>query len=394
MSTRPLRVVQVIPDLRVGGAERVALTLANGFAEAGHAAMLVAIKGGGPQQQRVRTDLGVRLEILGIDRRSIRQPLGLWQDLRALKQRLCALLRDFQPDVVQTHIPEDDLLAGRCVRASGCGVHVPLIHSLQFHLHRPQLDLRQRMRMRLHGRCLRRAGQVVAVSRAVAQAVEQQLRIPADRIEVLHNGVDLRPYQDLPPTAAARTRLGLPTDQPLALGLGRLHAAKNFPLLVRASARVLAEQPQVRFAIVGEGDQRGRIETEIRRHGVEHAWTMLGQRDDVPLCLAAADVFVQSSDWEGFPVAVVEAMAAARPLVATDVAGVGEVVRDEENGLLVPKGGESRLAAAILRLIEETDLAQRCGAAARELAWGHYNLSAYIRRAEALFRRVLTETHA
>lgn len=390
---RPLKVMQVIPDLRVGGAERVAVTLCNGLAEAGHAVTLLAIRGSGPQEEGLRKDLGVNLHVLGIQRASVKQPVAFFRSVRALRAAFDAALRKFQPDVVQTHIPEDDLLASDAVRRTGIGLHIPLVHSLQFHLHRERMDWRGRARLRMFRKMLSRTHAAWAVSGAVARAVEAETSFPAERMTVLHNGVDLRAYQDLPSLDTARQALGLDGDAPLVLGVGRLHPAKNFPLMVRASRAVLAARPDTRFALVGEGDERAKIEAEIAACEVGPAWTLLGQRSDVPQCLAAASVFIQPSDWEGFPVAVVEAMAAERAIVATDVAGVGEVLRHDENGLLIPKGGEAELSAAILRLLEEPATAARLASSAKQLAWSHYKLDAYIERAVAEYRAALETAH-
>lgn len=394
MSERPLRVMQVIPDLRVGGAERVAVTLANGLTEAGHEVQLLTIRGGGPQEECLRKDLGVQLRVLGIQRASVKQPLAFARSVRKLRTAFDEALLDFRPDVVQTHIPEDDLLASDSVRRTGIGVHVPLVHSLQFHLHRDKMDLRGRARLHMFRRMLTRTRSVWAVSGAVARAIEEHAGYPADQTTVLHNGVDLRAYEQLPTRAEAKAALGLPTDAPLVLGVGRLHPAKNFPMLVRASAAVLRAEPKTRFALVGEGEERARIEAEIDAQGVADSWTLLGQRSDVPRCLAAADAFVQPSDWEGFPVAVVEAMAAELPIITTDVAGVGEVIKHEAQGLLIPKGGEAELTAALLRLLTDSATSARIAASAKQLAWEHYNLDAYMGRAVSGLRAALEVAHA
>lgn len=389
-----LRVMQVIPDLRVGGAERVAVTLCNGLAEAGHEVLLVAVRGGGPQEEQLRRDLGVQLKVLGIQRASVTQPLAFLRSTRALRAAFRQAVRDFRPDVVQSHIPEDDLLASDGVQATGIGAHIPLVHSLQFHLHREKMDLRGRARLRMFRKMLGRCRKVWAVSGAVARAVEAETGYPAEQIEVFHNGVDLRAYEELPERAAAKQALGLDPERPLVLGVGRLHPAKNFPLLVRASRRLLEARPETQFALVGEGEERAKIEAEITACEVGSHWTLLGQRSDVPQCLAAADIFVQPSDWEGFPVAVVEAMAAERPVVATDVAGVGEVLRQDQNGLLIPKGGEAELADALIRLLADPSHAAQLAAAARDLAWSHYNLRAYIERVGSAMQAALIEAHA
>jgi len=389
-----LRIMQVIPDLRIGGAERVAVTLANGFAERGHEVMLVGVRGGGPQEENVRQDLGVQLRILGIQRASVTKPFAFTRSLKQLRTAFDAAVREFKPDIIQTHIPEDDLLASESVQRTGQGTHIPLIHSLNFHLHRDKMDLRGRMRLRLFRRMLQRSREIWVVSAAVGRSVNELTGVPTERMTVLHNGADLRAFENLPTPLEAREPLGLTGPAPLILGVGRLHPAKNFPMFVRASRIVLEQRPDARFAIVGEGDQRPLIEAEIEKQSVGDSWTLLGMRNDVPHCLAAADIFVQPSDWEGFPVAVVEAMAAARPLVATDVAGVGEVIRDQENGLLVEKGNAEQLAAALLRLLDEPKLAESIGASAKQTAWQNYNLDAYIRRAEELIGAALGESYA
>jgi glycosyltransferase involved in cell wall biosynthesis len=393
-SERPLRIMQVIPDLRVGGAERVAVTLANGLAEAGHEVALVAIKAGGPQEERVRQDLGVTLRVLGIQRASVTRPLAFLRSVRQLKAAFDQALRDFQPDIVQTHIPEDDLLASAAVRRTGIGCHVPLVHSLQFHLHRESLDFRSRMRLRMFRAMIARTPTVWAVSGAVGRTVSELTGCPVERLEVFHNGVDLRAFEQAPTQAEARAALPADVDAPLILGVGRLHPAKNFPLLVEASRLVLDQHPEARFALVGEGEERGTIEAAIEQAGVASAWQLLGQRSDVPRCLVAASIFVQPSDWEGFPVAVVEAMAAARPVVATDVAGVGEVLDHDVNGLLIPRGDARALADSIVRLLDDPSAATRLGEAAKQLAWSHYNLDAYIARVVAGLRSALAKAHA
>ncbi|MCH2101253.1 MAG: glycosyltransferase [Planctomycetes bacterium] len=386
--------MQVIPDLRVGGAERVAVTLANGLAESGHDALLLTIRGSGPQEELLRKDIGVQLHVLGIQRAPIRQPIAFARGVRKLRTSFDNALNEFQPDIVQTHIPEDDLLASDSVRRTGIGVHVPLVHSLHFHLHREKMDLRGRVRLHMFKRMLNRTRSVWAVSGAVARAIEERASYPADRISVLHNCVDLRPYEQLPSRPEAKAALGLPPDAPLVLSVGRLHLAKNFPMLVRASAEVLRVHPKAHFALVGEGDERAKIEAEIMRQGVSESWTLLGQRPDVPHCLAAADSFVQPSDWEGCPIAVVEAMAAGLPVIATDVAGVGEVIKHETHGLLIPRGDEAELSATLLRLLSDSETSARLASSAKQLAWAHYNLDAYIGRAVSGLRAALEVAHA
>ena len=386
MSSEALRVIQMIPDLRVGGAERVAVTLANGLAERGHKVMLLAIKGGGAQEMHVREDLGVELRILGIQRDSIKRPLRFVRSMKKLRGSICDIFEEFKPDVINTHIPEDDLVASDCVKRTGIGVHVPLVQSLMFHVHRDGLDFRTRMRLKMMRKMFYRSGVTLAVSSGVAKQITALTGLPEDRMEVLHNVTDIRPYADLPSKADARKSLGLDVDRPVVAGLGRLHPAKNFPMFVRASKAILDKHPDVKFMIIGEGDQRGKVEAAMKEAGVGDSWTLLGQRNDVPQCLAAADIFVQSSDYEGFPVAVVEAMAGGLQIVATDVASLGEVVQDGTHALLIEAGAQDDLSARVNELLENPEKGQALAAAAKDLAWSYYNIDAYIQRAEGFLR--------
>lgn len=384
-----MKILQVIPDLRVGGAERVAINLCQGFVDKGHQVLLVSIKSGGPQEKILPQSDLFSLQILGLQRSSILRPLHFFRDSRKLQHKLSSVLRSFQPDVVQTHIPEDDLYLSRACEKTGIGAHIPIVHSLQFHLHRKSLDLRSRLRLRLFKRALQRAATVLAVSGAVKEKVLELTQLPDSSVQVLHNGVDLRPFQNLAKKDEVRKSLGLPLNRPIIFGVGRFHPAKNYPMFVRASALVHETHPDALFVLVGDGEERAPIEAAIHKTKMKEHWRLLGQRGDVPQCLKIADLFVQSSDWEGFPVAVIEAMAAKLPVIATEVAGVGEVIQHQKNGWLIPPGNEHELADAIRHLLDHPQEAQELAKQAEKLAWEHYNLEAWTRRAESILQRAL-----
>ena len=127
-----MKILQIIPDLRVGGAERVAINLCKGFLDSGHTVQLIACKQGGPQEENLPKDKRFSLKILGIKRSSLFRPLSFFRDIKNLNNQLEESLRKFQPDIVQTHLPEDDIIVSRVCKKTGIGAHIPIIHSLKF----------------------------------------------------------------------------------------------------------------------------------------------------------------------------------------------------------------------------------------------------------------------
>jgi glycosyltransferase involved in cell wall biosynthesis len=178
------------------------------------------------------------------------------------------------------------------------------------------------------------------------------------RITVLPNPAPALP--ELPPREHARVALGL--DAPLLAFAGRLTAQKDLGVALEA----LAEVPDARLAILGDGPERKRLEQRVGELGLNGRVRFLGsgRRDDVLRLFRAADAAVLSSHWENLPYAVVEALAVGTPVVATAVGGVPEVVRDGENGLLVPPRDPRALSRALGRLVADASLRSRLAAAA------------------------------
>jgi glycosyltransferase involved in cell wall biosynthesis len=186
----------------------------------------------------------------------------------------------------------------------------------------------------------------------------------ADRTVVIHNGVPL----DVPRRHPHTGRVDL-------LSVGRLRAPKDFLTLVQAIAAL--EPGSARLRIAGDGPDRPALEAEIERTGLGEHVELLGDRDDVPELLAGADVFVLSSDSEGFPMSVLEAMAAGLPVVASAVGGVPEAVRDGETGSLVPPRDAAALAEALRRLVADPALRERLGDAGRQKVEREFSLERF-----------------
>jgi glycosyltransferase involved in cell wall biosynthesis len=174
-------------------------------------------------------------------------------------------------------------------------------------------------------------------------------------------------------------------ETPLVLNVARLVPQKGIHYLVQAAKLVLDVRPDVRFAVVGQGDLKDELNAQVAELGINDKFALVGIRSDVPDLMAASDVFVLSSLWEGLPISLLEAMSAGCPVVATEVGGVGGVVQHDRTGLLVAPEDPQALAQAILSCLNDTPAAQRRAAAAREWAHRHYSMETWVHKLEQLY---------
>jgi glycosyltransferase involved in cell wall biosynthesis len=209
---------------------------------------------------------------------------------------------------------------------------------------------------------------------------------------VLHqNGVDSERFDVGPTDAAAKTALGLDPARPVVGAIGRLEGRKGQDQLLTAAATLVAgangRAPQV--IIVGDGPTRDALESQARELGLAGNVRFLGGLADVRPALRAMDIFVLPSREEGMSNAILEAMAAARPVVATDVGGNGEILADGRTGVLVPGGDCDAMAAAILGLLGDAERAQKLGSAARREVTARFGARASVARLERLYEERL-----
>lgn len=206
---------------------------------------------------------------------------------------------------------------------------------------------------------LRLADAVVAVSEGQRQKI-LACGVKPDKVRVIHNAIDLATYPG-PAEKSVRTELGIPKDGILVATAGRLSPEKNHLGLVDAATRVLAKIPNLYFVVFGEGFLRSELEKAVVDAGIGHRFFLPGFRSDVRSILHEIDIFVLPSHTEGLPNVVLEAFACRKPVVATNVGGTPEVVRQGENGFLVPAGAMDRFAEAIFELASDLELRRNMG---------------------------------
>ncbi len=240
---------------------------------------------------------------------------------------------------------------------------------------------------------LRRADLHLAVGEDLKRLLVERGGLDGRRIRIIHNGTDcdkFRPDSPDSPDPALRRALGISEDARVVVTVASLKPIKNLALLIEAAATVRGDcAGDVHLLIVGDGPLRGELEDQARRLGLEGHVTFAGIRDDVEELLRIGDVFALSSLSEASPNSVLEAMATALPVVVTDVGCLREMVRDGENGAVVPSGDARAMAAALVGYLGAPDLAVAAGEKGRRIVLEQFSMETMCAERETTFAEVL-----
>lgn len=236
------------------------------------------------------------------------------------------------------------------------------------------------VRRRVLRAAFRASARVICNSREMARYAVEYYGAPATRTEVVWNGVDTSRF-DLPRRPHEGLRIGT---------VGRVERQKNLHAFLDAAALVLAARPDATFEIVGDGSLRDSFRAEVERRGLSGVVSLPGVRADVPGFLAGLDQFWLTSDWEGTPNVVLEAMAAGLPVVATRVGGTPEVVEDGRDGVLVDAGDAVGIAKASLALAGDASAAAAMGREAARAARERFSIDAMVRATSAVYDAALS----
>lgn len=243
----------------------------------------------------------------------------------------------------------------------------------------------------LHGRLTnsRICSVMVAVSAQVREYALRREGAKDSRVVVIQNGIEAPARTAGKSRVAAREELGIPKGGLLLLTVGRLTVQKGHTVLLDAIAQISARAPQTYFAFAGDGPRRAPLEAQAARLGITERVRFLGVRSDVAALLFASDVFVQPSLWEGLSLALLEALFAGLPVVATRVEGVVDVVEDGVSALLVPPNDASALAVALARVFEDATLRARLAAAGQTRSEANYGIDQMCKAYESLLQGLL-----
>jgi glycosyltransferase involved in cell wall biosynthesis/GT2 family glycosyltransferase len=370
LGERPIRVVHVIDSTDFGGAEQVLLQLARGLDRGAWRSIVI-------HDQRAER-LGQRLAELGIE--AVATDLAgarPWLRVPAITRTV----RRLRPDIVHVHRPWPR--SGRVALAAATLARPEAI-IVTDHLASGRASLRRRIVERL---VTARVATWIAVSPDVSRGLVQTLGAPGDRVRTVLNGVAVdrqasgrESSDDIRPAEAARTGR-------LLVMLAQLRPQKRHEILLEA----LTTLPEdVTAVLAGDGPERPRIEARVAELGLGSRVHLAGFVEDVRALLDGADIVVLPSRFEGLPLALLEAMAVGRPIVATDVPGTRELVTDGQTGLLVRPDDPDQLANAIRRLLDDPDLARRLGEAGREQVTERFGLDQMVASVGTVYREAMT----
>jgi glycosyltransferase involved in cell wall biosynthesis len=351
----------------VGGAEMLTLNLIRRLDRRRFAPELCCLKQRGPLGEQLSQIIPVHDRLLSHK-----------YDLRVLP-RLVRLLHSRRVDAVVTVGAGDKMFWGRlAARRAGVPVVISALHSTGWPDRIGRLN-------RWLTPC---TDAFVAVAPAHGQFLVSHENFPSERVAVIPNGVDTARFAPVPDADAVRRELGIQPTAPVVTMVAALRPEKNHELMLEVARRVLRELPATRFLVVGDGPRRHALERLSAELGVSAAVSFLGSRDDVPRILSAADVFALTSHNEANPVSILEAMSVGRPIVATNVGSIHEVVDDGATGLLTPPGDAAQFAECLVELLCDPLRAQRMGDRAREQVLANWSLENMVRGYEQLIESI------
>ncbi len=370
MNQLPLRILQLVSSMTIGGAEQIVLSLAERTDPRRfemHIGSLSVIGQNSLQPEFER----LCLPLLSLNARRFYDP--------AVVQAVYHYARQQRIDVIHTHLTDADVV-GRFV---GRALRIPVLSTMHNMPHNYARQRRDRYWLeRFTARHL--TTHLVGVSPKIRELYISQWRIPYGRISAIYNSVRMEPFLAVPAGVSPSRHY----PGPVITNVARLNPQKAQHLLLEAAPAVLQSYPQATFLLVGKGHLENELRQQALALGISQHVIFTGVRHDIPDILAQTDIFVLPSRWEGLPLSAIEAMAAARAVLVTDVGGNSELVESGRSGVVIPAADVGALADGLLALLADEAARLALGAAARQRVQLLFSTERFIQQYEGLYTQL------
>ncbi|MHC4443326.1 MAG: glycosyltransferase [Planctomycetota bacterium] len=369
---RKIRLLHIIEQLGVGGCETQLLKLCKRFDKSRFdlAVCWYAVR---PDCQHEKfADAGAKTIFLE------KKSMPAWRFFRKLRR----IVKEASPDIVHTWMYSANFW-GRWAAVTNRIPHIVAsnrVEARSSHI----ID-------RVYERLLINKTLRLANSKAVAESLEYYYGVPVERTKIIYNAVELAPCDRKAARSEIRQELGLPENQKLVLMVARLWPQKNWPMFVRSGAQVCKQRSDVTFIGAGYGPMQDKLETLIDELGMKERVRLVGLRNDIHRWYAAADVFCLTSDYEGFPNVVLEAMHTGLPVVCTSFNGADEVINHPHVGKIVPLDDHNAMAQQINMLLDDSARCQSLGNNAKSRAQRHFSWDVLVHTMESLYEGLIQQ---
>jgi len=361
VNSSPKRIFYLITDLDIGGAEKMLFELVKRIDRSKFTLEIGCLKGEGI--------LGKRLEALGIKVRYFHIDRNIYK-----LANIVFFLRQGHFDILHSYLFHANIIGRICGRIAGIPIVISSIRVCEkkklYHL---WMDRITNWMVNLE----------ICVSKEVKNFTIEKASIPEHKLEIVENGI---PDSSLDAVTSYRNKKA----NSLIIGtIARLSKQKGIKYLLHAAKRVIKQFPGVTFIIAGKGPLASQLKELSIKLGISDKVKLLGFRNDIPELLSVIDIFVLPSLWEGMPNVVLEAMAAGKPVIATDTGGSKDLIDSNINGVLVEPGNSEALAEAILKLLGNPAQRQRLGESARKTVKERFPIDKMVSKTEQIYTQLL-----